>query len=83
MSVSDSNDLGTASSVDDFELISTAASRGLVAGHWERIYRDLLTLTKLWGDWERILRGLLTLTKLRGFFGYLGNYLKAVKARGV
>jgi hypothetical protein len=28
MSVSDSNDLGTASSVNDFELISTAASRG-------------------------------------------------------
>ena len=66
MSVSDSNDLGTASSVNDFELISTAASRGLVAGHW-----------------ERIIRALLTLTKLRGFFGHLGNYLKAVKARGV
>ena len=83
MSVSDSNDLGTASSVNDFELISTAASRGLVAGHWERILRGLLTLTKLRGHWERIVRGLLTLTKLRGFFGHLGNYLKAVKARGV
>ena len=66
MSVSDSNDVGTASSVNDFEFISTAASRGLVAGHW-----------------ERIIRGLLTLTKLRGFFGHLGIYLKAVKARGI
>ena len=83
MSVSDSNDLGTASSVDDFELISTAASRGLVAGHWERIYRDLRTVTELWGNWERIVRGLLTLKKWKGFFGHLGIYLKAVKARGI
>ena len=33
--------------------------------------------------WERIIRGLLTLKKLKGFFGHLGIYLKAVKARGV
>ena len=66
VSVSDSNNLGIASSVHDFEFISIAASLALVEGHW-----------------ERIVRGLLTPKKLKGFFGHLGIYLKAVKARGI
>ena len=66
VSVSDSNNLAIASSVDDFEFISIPASLAL----FER-------------RWARIVRGLLTLKKLKGFFGHLGIYLKAVKARGI
>ena len=66
VSVSDSNNLGIASSVHDFEFISIAASLARVEGHW-----------------ERIIRGLLTLKNLMGFWVHLGNYLKAVEARGI
>ena len=34
-------------------------------------------------NWHRVVRGLLTIGKLRGFWGYLGQYLKDVKQRGL
>ena len=34
-------------------------------------------------NWERVVRGLLTLKQLRGFWAFLGHFLKEVKQRGL
>ena len=58
---------------------------GEILGEWEvvQVAPHFTISIKHIRAWSRMVRGTLTISILRGFWGYLGNYLKEVKKRGL